>query len=233
MDGAVIVLDDEKSFADLVALILRDAGVHVWAFSDPRSALRAIRAKDMAVNVVLVDQKMPHYSGSSFFRALRTRNPEILGILVTGYADLETYFGSRTLFFDFVSKPFANADLLFRVFRALYVYRLHKEGVMPWVLSLEHRPSIATAARMDALRTEMRHCDSVVLSGGKATDSSPHLPQWGKGTRVAFCHEGFLSEPDRRKLKDLLEEKAPQVARIPWQCWRDVRDVPLRRGDGP
>lgn len=86
----VLVVDDDRTVSGLVAAILADRGYLVDVANDGRSALRLI-AENRYILAVL-DYQMPDMNGVQVFRQARKTQPELLGIFLTAYANINTVF---------------------------------------------------------------------------------------------------------------------------------------------
>ena len=81
----VVIVDDEKSFTELLAQILGDnMTCPVEAFNRPVDALKAIQAGEVAV--LVTDFYMPVMNGIELIRNLQQANPSIPAILITGHS---------------------------------------------------------------------------------------------------------------------------------------------------
>jgi DNA-binding response OmpR family regulator len=86
----VLVVDDDRSVSGLVAAILTDRGYAVDVASDGHSALKLV-AENPYVLAVL-DYQMPDMDGVEVFRRAREQQPNLLGIFLTAYANLNIVF---------------------------------------------------------------------------------------------------------------------------------------------
>jgi CheY-like chemotaxis protein len=78
----VLVVDDEPSVRETLAMILKAAGHDVGTARDGFDALLQIKIR--AVDVVVSDLNMPHMSGFEFLSVLRRRFPETMVIACSG-----------------------------------------------------------------------------------------------------------------------------------------------------
>jgi CheY-like chemotaxis protein len=84
--GRVLVVDDEPQVAGVLEDYFADEGYEVRvAYDGP--ALQAFEA--WRPHVVLLDLRMPGMSGAEVFRILRTKDPSIPVVFVTGADDEE------------------------------------------------------------------------------------------------------------------------------------------------
>jgi len=80
----VLIVDDEKSYADLLAQLLKDnveCNVHV--FYRPAEALAALPA--LQPQVIVSDYYMPEINGLDFIRRASVLLPETAFVLITGH----------------------------------------------------------------------------------------------------------------------------------------------------
>ncbi len=81
---AVVVLDDEKSYADLLAQLLTDSlSCPVHTFNRPFDALAAIPGID--VGVVVTDYFMPQLNGIEFITEASKLLPDTPFLIITGH----------------------------------------------------------------------------------------------------------------------------------------------------
>jgi DNA-binding NtrC family response regulator len=86
-DPHVLIVEDEQRMRDLLLRSLTN-----WGFeaSAARSAEEAMRTVDQAPpDIVLLDLNLPGMDGLQFFQALRQKQPEVQGIVLTGFASIE------------------------------------------------------------------------------------------------------------------------------------------------
>lgn len=119
--STIFVVDDNREFIDLIAMILRAEGYHVYAFYDAMSALSEVQL--VRPDLVIVDLSMPQMSGIDFILYMRrcglTSTPVIL--ITAGTYNIDTLpIDKLTSFFI---KPLDMADLLPTIRLACEEYR--------------------------------------------------------------------------------------------------------------
>lgn len=125
----IFFVDDEKNILKAVQRIFaEEEGIHVFAFDNPDDALKSLE-KNVAA-VVVSDQKMPSMQGTDFLEIVKSRWPDAIRIIMSGYADLNVLTDAinKNNIFRFISKPFDNAELLMAVGEALKHYSLSQEN---------------------------------------------------------------------------------------------------------
>jgi DNA-binding NtrC family response regulator len=80
---AIVIVDDEKAYLDIMATMLREQmGCPVATFTRPLDALAAIPS--LSVGIVVTDCNMPQFSGHEFIRRASAMLPGVPFILMTG-----------------------------------------------------------------------------------------------------------------------------------------------------
>ena len=106
----ILVVDDERSMRELLAIVLRREGYEVLLADNGRSAIDLLEREP--VDLLISDIKMPDLSGVDVLRAAKKIDQDILGIMITAFASTETAVEAMRLgACDYLSKPF-DIDLL-------------------------------------------------------------------------------------------------------------------------
>lgn len=107
----ILLVDDEVSALEVLALILRGEGMHVTTAHDGRQAL--LKLEDAAPQLVVTDFMMPGMNGADLVRAIRgvERYGDVPVLLVSGAPEsaLRPY---RTAYDAFLRKPFGLDQFL-------------------------------------------------------------------------------------------------------------------------
>jgi CheY-like chemotaxis protein len=115
----VLIIDDDKFFAETIKAILEDAGEAQpkvsTTFEDAMKLVRRAVGKNKPYEVFLIDQRLgPGKDGIEVMQELRAVSPDTDAIIFTGFEDTEN--GVRAYeagAFRYLSKPFENRELLF------------------------------------------------------------------------------------------------------------------------
>ncbi|MBK7216838.1 MAG: response regulator transcription factor [Candidatus Promineofilum sp.] len=111
----ILIVDDEPSVVEVVALYLQREGFHVRTARDGAEALLALSGERPAL--VILDVMLPHIDGLSILRRLR-QNPagNVPVILLTARGqEVDRIAGLDLGADDYVTKPFSPAELVSRV----------------------------------------------------------------------------------------------------------------------
>jgi NADH-quinone oxidoreductase subunit E/NADP-reducing hydrogenase subunit HndA len=111
MKGSVLVLDDEKIIRTSCERILTLEGYEVNTAS---SADEAISLLDQnTYDLIITDLKLPGMSGLEFMKHVRTKDPDINIVVITGYPSQDSIKESLDLrIIDYLPKPFSPTLLL-------------------------------------------------------------------------------------------------------------------------
>ena len=102
--STVLVVDDEIGPRESLRAILKP-DYQVLVATEGEQAVRFV--EQQPVDVVLLDLRMPGLSGMQVLEKIKTIDPSIEVIVVTGYASYETVLeGLRLHAFDYIPKPF-------------------------------------------------------------------------------------------------------------------------------
>ncbi|NUP98764.1 MAG: response regulator [Armatimonadetes bacterium] len=122
----VLVVDDETAIVGVETEILRAAGFDTVGVTRPEDAL-ALPVEGF--DVVVTDYRMPEVNGLALFQDLRRRNPQLVGVLVTGFGSLKLVQTAMAAGFNAILlKPFPLERLTSAVERALRQQRLTDEN---------------------------------------------------------------------------------------------------------
>jgi methylenetetrahydrofolate dehydrogenase (NADP+)/methenyltetrahydrofolate cyclohydrolase len=114
----ILVIDDEKATRDSCCHVLTYDGYRVETAEDGDSGLQKIR--EVKPDLVLVDLKMPGISGMDLLEKIRNIDPNIVSVVITGYATVEsTVEAMKRNAYDFLCKPFTPKQLRVVVKRGL------------------------------------------------------------------------------------------------------------------
>lgn len=113
----VLVVDDERSVADMIVGYLSEAGYLARAVYSGKEALRVFKAGGF--QVVITDLKMPGFDGLSLIAALKKIDNNAVIILISGCGAINNVARAIQLgAYDFIAKPFNREDLIPAVLRA-------------------------------------------------------------------------------------------------------------------
>jgi DNA-binding response OmpR family regulator len=115
----ILVVDDNRDWADALALLLRAEGHTVITAYDGRQALDA--AREFLPQIVVLDIRMPHMTGFEAARALSrlAAGARPMLIAISGWpGEAEKLRATMAGFDHYFGKPVASSDILDLVKRA-------------------------------------------------------------------------------------------------------------------
>jgi two-component system sensor histidine kinase/response regulator len=119
----IVVIDDDYAMRLSCRQILTKSGFEVETFEDGVQGLEGIAA--LRPSLALVDLKMPGLSGMEVIPRIREIDPEIVIVVITGYATISTAVDAmKSGAYDFLPKPFKPDELRIIVNRGLERRRL-------------------------------------------------------------------------------------------------------------
>ncbi|MDH4208485.1 MAG: hybrid sensor histidine kinase/response regulator [Anaerolineae bacterium] len=122
----ILVIDDERGIREGCKRALTPAGYNVDVAETGAVGLRKLR--EGSFDLVLLDLMMPGMSGMEALDRIHEVDPEIVAIIITGYATVEAAVKTiKKGAYDFISKPFTSDDLLLVVNKGLEHRRLRLE----------------------------------------------------------------------------------------------------------
>ncbi len=114
----ILVADDDAVIREGLRRILSAEGYEVETVSNGRAALE--RLDQQRFKLLVTDLKMPGMSGLEVLQALRSCQPELPVILITGYAAIDNAVEAmKNGATDYISKPFANEEIVSKVKNAM------------------------------------------------------------------------------------------------------------------
>ena len=125
----ILVIDDEQIMREGCSRILSKDGWAVITCENGKQGLEELQARPEKIDAVLLDLMMPGMSGMEVLDQVRTIDPNLLVIVITGYATVESAVEAmKKGAYDFIPKPFTPDQLRIVVRRALERRTLQKEA---------------------------------------------------------------------------------------------------------
>ncbi len=129
-DAKLLLVDDEKGFLDTITKRLKKRELEVKAVYSGEDALVELK-KNSAIEVVVLDVKMPGMDGIETLVEIKQRFPLMEVIMLTGHATVETAIdGMKLGAFDYLMKPCDIDVLISKVKEAIEKKKQHDEKIM-------------------------------------------------------------------------------------------------------
>ncbi len=126
MEENILVVDDERELADLVALYLRNEGFGVTLCYDGAAALERIDRESFAL--AILDVMLPGVDGYELCRRIREKHVYPIIMLTAKGEELDRITGLALGADDYVAKPFRPLELVARVKAQLRRYTTYNGG---------------------------------------------------------------------------------------------------------
>ena len=124
----LLIVDDEVIVRESLTKWFQEDGYEVSAADSAREALEKIARQRF--DLALVDIKMPGTDGVELQKRIYEIDPEMIVIMMTGYASVETAVTAlKNGAYDYISKPFDPDDMSHTVRNALAHRRVERENV--------------------------------------------------------------------------------------------------------
>ncbi len=126
-DARILVVDDEKSMREFLAIMLKKEGYDVVLADGGESALDVLRREQ--VDLVVTDVRMPKTDGLAVLKAAKDLSPNTVVLVITAFASTETAVEAMKLgAYDYITKPFKLDEIKLIVANALERKRLGDEN---------------------------------------------------------------------------------------------------------
>ena len=172
-NATILVVDDEQLIRWSLAERLRADGHDVVEAPTGQAALDCMAD---GVDLVLLDYKLPDIDGVTVLRQIKEHDADILVILLTAYATVETAVEAMKIgAYHFANKPFNLDDISLTVAKALETTQLRREVRMlrasqaqPYALDRIVGESAVMSGLRDMLRKVAASPASTVLLTGES-----------------------------------------------------------------
>lgn len=122
----VLIVDDDVKLCAVIALVLKKAGYNVYTANDGNTGLKIFQRE--SPDVVVLDLRMPGADGIEILKKIKKISAETPVIIITAYGEIQSAveavkFGA----YDYLSKPFANEEIVLAVERAVKERAVQRE----------------------------------------------------------------------------------------------------------
>ena len=195
-----MIVDDELSVRDSLGKWFREEGYEVGTAESASDALRSMAEKKW--ELALLGIKMRGTDGIELQRRLHEMDPDLIVIMMTGYASVETAVSAlKNGAYDYVSKPLDPEEIAHLIKKALAHKRAEQENV-------RLRATVAEATRPDDLvgqSTAMRKIFEAIETVAP-TDANVLITgesNWQRACRSRHSRRqhAALSSPGRNSLR--------------------------------
>lgn len=119
----ILITDDDIDLRELLTEAVRNWGYEVSVAKEGDEALRKLRMERF--DIVITDLMMPGMDGLALLQKIKELDKEILVIIITGYATIETAVKAiESGAYDYIAKPFRLDELMIVIKNACERLRL-------------------------------------------------------------------------------------------------------------
>lgn len=123
----ILIVDDEKDVADILKDCISDKERSIDVCYDGLDGIDHIQKN--SYDLVIVDLVMPKVGGLDVLKYAKVANPDVLVIIITGYASLETaIMAVREGAYDYIRKPCKLEEIKIVVDNAIDKIKLFREN---------------------------------------------------------------------------------------------------------
>ena len=125
----LVIVDDERAVRDVCREVARSLGFNTMVAESAEHTYRLLDSQ--AVDVVLLDLKLPGVGGLEALHKIKQRRPDAEVVVVTGYATVQSAVQAmKNGAYDYVTKPFTIDELKLLLERVAAHLRLKTENRM-------------------------------------------------------------------------------------------------------
>ncbi len=169
----VLIIDDEAFIRENLQRILTQEGYIVYTASNGNEGIDLITKED--INIVLLDLNLPDINGIEILKKIKSIAPDLLVIIITGYATVDSAVEALKLgAYDYIKKPFKADAIKLIVKLALETQLLQREVNVLKKLGKKESVIIAESCEMknvikQALEVARYKDTNVLITGESGT----------------------------------------------------------------
>jgi DNA-binding response OmpR family regulator len=109
----ILIVEDRLETLQLIRATLVERGIdYIYTARDGREALQFLGEEEDRVDLVLCDWNMPRMTGLDLLRQIRTVDPHLPFLMITGRADADDIVAAKTYGVSaYIRKPFTGDEL--------------------------------------------------------------------------------------------------------------------------
>jgi DNA-binding NtrC family response regulator len=173
--GRLLIVDDELSVRDSLGKWFREEGYEIGTAENAQDALA--RMAEGRWDLALVDIKMRGTDGIELQRRMHEIDPEMMVIIMTGYASVETAVTAlKNGAYDYVTKPLDPDDIAHQIQKAISHRKVQQENVRlrETVAEVQRPPDLVGQSKamqkvFDAIETVAPTDATVLITGESGT----------------------------------------------------------------
>jgi two-component system response regulator PilR (NtrC family) len=169
-DGRILVVDDEKSMREFLAIMLKKEGYEVQSVDGGDAALETVRRE--RIDLMITDLRMPRMDGLSLVRAVKDVAPSVVILVITAFSSTDTAVEAMKLgAYDYIEKPFKLDEIKLTVAKAIERKRLGEVTEALTEENLALKRELETRRRSDTIVGKSRRMAEIFETVRKIADS--------------------------------------------------------------
>lgn len=198
----ILVIDDELGIREGCKRALTPHGLFVDTAENGEEALDKIRSFNF--DLALLDVMMPGISGIDMISRIHQHDPEIVCIIITGYATVELAVTAlKQGAYDFLTKPFTTDDLLLVVNQGLERRQLSLETKRLQAIEEEARQLTKEKARLEEL-------DRAKVAFIRLVTHELQAPISAISTYLELILKDYISPGEQREYLERAQQRAQE-----------------------
>lgn len=225
MGDKILIVDDEKEIADLVALYLENENFTVFKFYTAADALKCIQNENL--DLAILDVMLPDMNGFQICKKIREQYRYPVIMLTAKGEEIDKITGLTLGADDYITKPFLPLELVARVKAQLRRYKKYNVGTEPeedvivhsgLVLNIKTHECTLNEKPLPLTPTEFSILCILCRNKGKVVSAEELFHQiwkdeyFTKSNNTITVHIRHL----REKMRDSFEE--PKYIKTVWGC---------------
>jgi response regulator RpfG family c-di-GMP phosphodiesterase len=209
VNSALLIVDDDPLVLKSLNRAFRGEGYAVQTAGSGMAGLEKLDCHD--IGVVVSDRMMPEMDGIEFLETVRARHPDIVRILLTGHASLDSTIDAinRGQLFGFLLKPWSDELLKKTIGRAFDQFHLLRENKRLQRLTEEQNRQLyeSNAGLERAVQGRTAELNAAVQEGilmlvkaaeAKDDDTGHHVQRIRSMTEAVCAALGFSEDETER-----------------------------------
>ncbi|MBY0416501.1 MAG: EAL domain-containing protein [Pararheinheimera sp.] len=182
MQSKILIVDDEAAVLRSLERLLCRAGYEVMVANSGAQALEVLAQHQ--IQIVLTDFRMPLMCGNELLKAVKKAYPQIVGLILSGYADFNAVVDTLNsgIAFKFLQKPWIDDLLLEEIRRAELEYQRRTQPDLHTQLLISSQDALlevdvqGTILRINAALAKLWHLDAAGVRNSPLSAFLPTLP---------------------------------------------------------
>lgn len=182
MQSKILIVDDEAAVQRSLERLLCRAGYEVIVANSGTQALELLTHQQ--VQIVLTDFRMPIMCGNELLKAVKKRYPQIVGLILSGYADFNAVVETLNsgIAFKFLQKPWADHLLLEEIQRSELEYQRRTQPDLHTQLLISSQDALLEVntegmiLRINAALAKLWQLDATSVRNSSLSEFLPALP---------------------------------------------------------